>query len=627
LKKQLRVNDRLHGMVRACQKHSAWMRRKYCSRLRHFASVFLFVLGFQASAGFAAGVVSGCTEVAFRQALVGGGSITFTGDCSITLSQQIPIFQRTTVDALGHNVVISGGNAVALFDVATNLTLRGVSLVNGRSTSSGAALHIHSGAVVVVNGCFFGGNSVTATNGVFGNTGTTNSAGTGFAGTDGMNGPSAFGGCIYNLGDLALISCVFTNNSVIAGAGGAGGSGGNGGGAFEVGGNGGNGGLGGLALGGAVYNLANATVVNCLFSGNTATGGNGGAGGAGGTGNNAGFAGNGGAGGIGYGGAFYNGQNLTLSDSTFSTNSAVAGNSATAGTGGNGTGNNGSKGADASGGALFNAWWGVATNCTFYTNTVFGGNGGTGGTGGGTFGIPGNGGDGGDGIGGSIGNANTLTVVTCTLSSGAASGGTNGVAGTGNFTGSSGQPGTGEGGNIANSGGELSVFGTILTSAISGQNAFGQFTDLGYNLSSDSTSSFGALSSQNTDPRLGPLTFNGGPTPTMALLSGSPAIDRIPAALSPRTDQRGFARPVNGRADIGAFEFGAAVASSNVTLTATRVTNGSFQLSAQGTAGLNYIVQASTNLVSWQSISTNLAPIQFTDSVTNLPSRFYRLSR
>jgi hypothetical protein len=572
-------------------------------------------------------VVSGCTEAAFRQALLGGGSITFTGDCSITLSQQIPIFQSTTVDALGHNVVISGGSAVSLFDVTTNLTLRGVTLVNGQSRSSGAALHIHPGALVVANGCFFGGNSVIATNGLSGTTGTTNSAGTGSAGTDGMNGPSAFGGCIYNLGDLALISCIFTNNSVVAGAGGSGGSGGNGGGAFEVGGNGGNGGAGGLALGGALYNLANATVVNCLFSGNKATGGSGGAGGAGGTGNNAGFSGNGGAGGIGYGGAFYNGQNLTLSDSTFSTNSAVAGNSAAAGTGGNGTGNNGSKGADASGGALFNAWWGVATNCTFYTNSVFGGNGGNGGNGGGTFAIPGNGGDGGDGIGGSIGNANSLTIVTCTLSSGAAFGGTNGVAGTGNFTESPGQPGTGKGGNVANSGGKLSVFGTILTSATSGQNASGQLTDLGYNLSSDSTSSFGTSSKQNTDPKLGPLVFNGGPTPTMALLSGSPAIDKIPAALSPRTDQRGFGRPINGAGDIGAFEFGAAVASGNVTLTLTRGTTGSVQLTALGTAGLSYIVQASTNLVSWQNISTNLAPVQFTDAVTNPPTRFYRLSR
>lgn len=616
-----------HGVSGARQRLATGGHNQLWWRLGRLALVCLFVMGFQASLGFAAGVVSGCSEAALRQALLGGGSITFTGNCSITLSQPIPIYQSTTLDALSNSVVISGGSAVSLFDVATNLTLRGVSLVDGRSTGSGAALHIHPGAVVVVNGCFFGGNSVVATSGLSGTTGTTNSAGTGSAGTDGMNGPSAFGGCIYNLGDLALIRCIFTNNSVVAGAGGSGGSGGNGGGLFQVGGNGGNGGAGGLALGGAVYNLANATVVDCLFSGNTATGGSGGGGGAGGAGRNAGFSGNGGAGGIGYGGAFYNGQNLTLSGSTFSTNSAAAGSSAAAGIAGNGTGKTGSKGADASGGALFNAWWAVATNCTFFTNTVFGGNGGNGGNGGGTFGIPGNGGDGGDGIGGSVGNANSLTVVTCTLSSGAAFGGTNGLAGTGNFTESPGQPGTGEGGNIANSGGELSVFGTILTSATSGQNAFGQLTDLGYNLSSDSTSSFGTSSLQNTDPRVGTLASNGGPTPTMALLSGSPAIDKIPAALSPQTDQRGFGRPVNGAADIGAFEVAAAVAGTNFTLTLTRETNGSLQLTAPGNAGLSYIVQTSTNLVSWQSISTNLAPVQFTVTATNRSTGFYRLSR
>ena len=66
------------------------------------------------------------------------------------------------------------------------------------------------------------------------------------------------------------------------------------------------------------------------------------------------------------------------------------------------------------------------------------------------------------------------------------------------------------------------------------------------------------------DPGLGPLASNGGPTQTMALLSGSPAIDAgsdtLAVALSsgqPLTnDQRGptFARIFNGTADIGAYE-------------------------------------------------------------------------
>jgi hypothetical protein len=59
-----------------------------------------------------------------------------------------------------------------------------------------------------------------------------------------------------------------------------------------------------------------------------------------------------------------------------------------------------------------------------------------------------------------------------------------------------------------------------------------------------------------TDPMLGPLADNGGPTRTHALLPGSPAIDHgsNPAGLV--ADQRGglFLRTVGAAADIGAFE-------------------------------------------------------------------------
>lgn len=56
------------------------------------------------------------------------------------------------------------------------------------------------------------------------------------------------------------------------------------------------------------------------------------------------------------------------------------------------------------------------------------------------------------------------------------------------------------------------------------------------------------------DALLGPLADNGGPTLTMALLPGSPAIDAGSNSDAPATDQRGLARVVNGRIDIGAFE-------------------------------------------------------------------------
>ena len=55
----------------------------------------------------------------------------------------------------------------------------------------------------------------------------------------------------------------------------------------------------------------------------------------------------------------------------------------------------------------------------------------------------------------------------------------------------------------------------------------GSVTSLGYNLSNDNGGGFlTAMGDQiNTDPMLGPLQDNGGPTFTHALLTGSPAID------------------------------------------------------------------------------------------------------
>ena len=62
------------------------------------------------------------------------------------------------------------------------------------------------------------------------------------------------------------------------------------------------------------------------------------------------------------------------------------------------------------------------------------------------------------------------------------------------------------------------------------------------------------------DPKLGPLTNNGGPTQTLALLPGSPAIDSGNNGTCETTDQRGQSRPYDGDkngsaiCDMGAFE-------------------------------------------------------------------------
>lgn len=76
---------------------------------------------------------------------------------------------------------------------------------------------------------------------------------------------------------------------------------------------------------------------------------------------------------------------------------------------------------------------------------------------------------------------------------------------------------------------------------------------LGHNLSSDGTCFLTAAGDRpNTNPRLGTLADNGGPTDTQALLRGSPAIDA--AVGCPRHDQRGASRPAGARCDIGAYE-------------------------------------------------------------------------
>jgi predicted outer membrane repeat protein len=118
------------------------------------------------------------------------------------------------------------------------------------------------------------------------------------------------------------------------------------------------------------------------------------------------------------------------------------------------------------------------------------------------------------------------------------------------------------GGGIYNVG-SVEVSNTILNAGASGENIFndgGTVTSDGYNLSSDDGGGYltGPGDQINTDPLLGLLQNNGGPTFTHALLPGSPAIDAGDPSFSPPpvNDQRGcpFDRVFNGRIDIGSFE-------------------------------------------------------------------------
>jgi len=152
------------------------------------------------------------------------------------------------------------------------------------------------------------------------------------------------------------------------------------------------------------------------------------------------------------------------------------------------------------------------------------------------------------GIGGGISTqAGTLTISNTTLNGNAAVGV------------------EGKGGGISQSSGTATLQNTIVANSTMGGNCSGTMTSNGYNLSSDGTCNFNNTGDlNNTDPKLGPLQNNGGPTQTQALLPGSPAIDAgNPSGCTDssgsllKTDQRGAPRPDkedSGGCDMGAYE-------------------------------------------------------------------------
>ena len=128
----------------------------------------------------------------------------------------------------------------------------------------------------------------------------------------------------------------------------------------------------------------------------------------------------------------------------------------------------------------------------------------------------------------------------------------------GNTAGSSSTAGT-----ITNQDGTVEIGDTILKAAAGanlGVVGGSTITSHGFNLCSDNGGGFltGAGDQLNTDPLLGTLQSNGGPTLTHALLFGSPAVDAGNPSFTPPPDfdQRGlgFPRVLNGRINIGSVE-------------------------------------------------------------------------
>lgn len=199
---------------------------------------------------------------------------------------------------------------------------------------------------------------------------------------------------------------------------------------------------------------------------------------------------------------------------------------------------NGNEARTAAGGAIYNAGVTIAYNSTFSGNTAVS-------TGGGIF------------------SNFLLTLTNVTLSGNSAP----------------------QGGNLWNEASfnpSARLRNTLIANAQAGGSCSGTMTDLGQNLDDDNTCglSAGNGSKPGAIAGLDPagLQNNGGPTMTIALVSGSQALDMGDpiTCADPNTvnnvDQRGFPRPLDGDAvpgaicDIGAYE---AAAGTGLTPTAT----------------------------------------------------------
>jgi hypothetical protein len=240
------------------------------------------------------------------------------------------------------------------------------------------------------------------------------------------------------------------------------------------------------------------------------------------------------------------GGTAVVTGCTFSANTAI----------GRGGEHNGDSGFEGRGGAILNGGTADISNSTFAGNSATGGNGFNG--------------AGATGRGGAVfhGGA-SLSFANCTVFGNSASGGT------GTTTGS------GVGGGVETVSGNATIKSSLiaLNSASSGPDVRGSFTSAGFNLIGKRDDSTGVTATTDLtgtiaaplDPKLDPngLQNNGGLTETVALLPGSPAIDKGSSSglsVNLTTDQRGtgfprvfddsiIANAAGGDGtDIGAFE-------------------------------------------------------------------------
>jgi len=516
-------------------------------------------------AALGGGTVTNCTEANLRAAMAGGGMVAFACDGTITLASAITIAADTSLDGSGHQITISGNYAVRVFLVGSNVNFTAVDLAIADAKSQGGSAILNLDGKVNLSGVSFRSNSAT------------------IGGLDQLT-PPASGGAIFNRGGtVCAINCSFAGNSATGGRGLPDPE------------------IGGPGLGGAIHNSGMVMLDRCTLTGNSATGG---------AARDAHMYGQPGPpGGEGSGGAIYNQGTLIVDRTT------VFGNTATGGSGGKGavamsspTGLPGGNGGAANGAGFCNLGSLWVTSTTLASNVVTGGAGGPGGAGVVYGSVGGNGGDGGDGnsgFGGAIFSSGSANMLNCTIASNSDLGGAGGQGGAGAFgsnnkgrDGANGNGGSGFGGLVLQS--TANIAANCLLVANVPSNGSGLLVDSGHNLSSDASCSLTNIGSLNgTEPLLGPLADNGGPTLTMALLAGSPAIDAGDSAAAPPTDQRGVPRPFGAAADIGAYEYATLLAISRAQGSGLDI------LLRDGNPGQTCRLLTSTTLSNWVCVATN----------------------
>ena len=154
---------------------------------------------------FPSGIVVINSEADLRAAMAQGGTVTFACDGTITLASTITIAASTVLDGTGHQVTISGGNAVQVFEVPANatLTLVHLTIANGAAYGGGA---IYNSGTAMVDLCTFTGNLASGVDGT----------------EDGdFVGGSGMGGAVYNdgAGTLVVKRSTFSWNRASGGAG------------------------------------------------------------------------------------------------------------------------------------------------------------------------------------------------------------------------------------------------------------------------------------------------------------------------------------------------------------------------------------------------------------------------